>query len=82
MVGGTISDVMRLWPHKWWVEVIDRDTGDKAGLYLDPKGMLVSMGDSLWWQERWCFWSPPGAAWDIKLPKLSTSGVERPQWPH
>ena len=52
-----------------------------VGVYCDPKDETITVGDGLWWQGPYCFYTPrvePDGRVDVKLPKLSGSGVARP----
>lgn len=84
-VGGTIVDLVRVRPDKVWVNTIDTSDlmhgGHTCAVYCDPQGESLQVGDSLWWQGGWCFWTPhvqPDGRSDVKLPKIGYSGVNHP----
>ena len=87
-VGGRVVEVVPVSPSKWWVNTDDNDRRDQGSLphlcavYVDPQGHVIAPGDSLWWQGGKCYWTPmdrPFGAFDIELPKIGYSGVQRPQ---
>jgi hypothetical protein len=79
-VGGCIVDIVPVAPDKWWVNTFDKHT--ECAVYIDPLGLPVAVGDSLWWQGLSCYWTPADrSATDIELPKRGFSGVAHPHAP-
>lgn len=81
-VGGTIIDIVPVTPAKWWINTMDRGSLTHVAVYCDPKGEPLDVGDSLWWQSGWCYWTPSNRTrQDVKLPKIGYSGVPHPHRP-
>lgn len=85
-VGGTVVDVVVVRPDKVWVNTIDRADlmhgGCTCAVYCNPLHERIEVGDSLWWQGGWCFWTPrTRERSDVKLPKIGFSGVNHPDKP-
>jgi hypothetical protein len=60
MVGGIVIEVV---PEsgRVWLNVRDKVyTKDTCAIYVErtPEAMLVSPGDSVWWQGEWAMWTP------------------------
>lgn len=85
MVGGTIVDVVKVSPQKWWVNCVEnfrRNPPNQCAIYLDPQGERPEVGDSLWWQGRHAMWTPADKSRvDVKLPRIGFSGVSHPDEP-
>jgi hypothetical protein len=80
MVGGTIVDIVKVTPAKWWVNCVERH--DQCAIYLNPAGLPLEVGDGLWWQGRSAFWTPAsGACADVELERIGFSGVPHPDLP-
>lgn len=84
-VGGTIIDIVQVRDDKWWINTVEKFDACHAeqtcAVYCDPKGEPIQVGDALWWQGVWCFWTPrvrPDGRSDVKLPKRGYSGVNHP----
>ena len=84
MVGGVVVDIATVSPKRVWVGTKEprayRD--ETVGVYCDPQGESIQVGDALWWQGGWCMYTPrvhPDGRSDVKLPKLSGSGVAKPE---
>lgn len=85
-VGGTVVDIVKVAPDKWWIDTIDRSDlmhgGRTCAVYCDPQGEHIEVGDALWWQSGSCYWTPrvhPDGRSDVKLPKIGFSGVPHPE---
>lgn len=84
MVGGIIIDIVKVNDAKWWVNCVETGLGSGAGkstcaIYLDPRGEPVEVGDSLWWQGGYAFWTPDNRSRaDVRLPRIGFSGVKHP----
>jgi len=92
-VGGFIVDIVKVSEDRWWVDTADRSTGwaqpggrkHTVAVYCDPQGHELQVGDGLWWQGNFCYWTPrqkPDGRHDIKIPKLGYSGVTHPDLMH
>lgn len=87
-VGGLIIDIVEIHPHRWWVNTIDRydlqHSGDDpqqrtCAVYVDPQREPLKVGDQLWWQSSFCFWTPAdNSRKDVRLMKIGFSGVPHP----
>lgn len=84
-VGGTIVDIVEVSPEKWWIDTIDKSDlmhgGRTCAVYCDPRPERLQVGDALWWQGGYCFWTPrvePDGRSDVKLRKIGFSGVSHP----
>lgn len=87
-VGGIVVDIVRVAPHRWWINTLEPGSDTRAGrtlaVYCDPSGEPIEVGDALWWAGRHCLWTPqvhPDGRSDVRLPKLSYSGVRHPDSP-
>ena len=82
MVGGVVSEVVPVSADRVWVGTVEpQRPADVVGVYVDPKGETIEVEDGLWWQGGWCLYTPrvhPDGREDVRLPKLSGSGVRRP----
>ena len=90
MVGGVIVDIVPIDEHRIWVNCADtsRAIPETCAVYVDPVGVRlqvkwnIEVGDSLWWQGDSAFWTPSGGSLaDIRLKRLSYSGVPHPHLP-
>ena len=82
MVGGTIIDIVKVSPGKWWVNCgqhFDRNTPDQCAIYLNPGKESPDVGDALWWQGRSAYWTPADRSRvDVRLDRIGFSGVPHP----
>ena len=85
MVGGTIIDIVKVAPDKWWVNCAEnfaRRVPDQCAIYLNPQGEPIDVGDGLWWQGRDAVWTPADRSrQDVRLPRIGYSGVAHPHAP-
>lgn len=87
MVGGKVLEVCEVpnRPDVLFIEVVDRPYSklEKCGVLIENNetSQRIQIGDSMWWQSGWCYWTPQGSEgkcgidYDIKIPKRSGSGV-------
>lgn len=85
-VGGVIVDIVPVSDEKWWINTMapgsDTRAGRTCGVYCDPRPERPEVGDSLWWQGRWCYWTPQSRERnDIPLKKIGFSGAPHPDAP-
>lgn len=84
MVGGIIIDLVKVSSSKWWVNCVATGLGSGAGkdtcaIYLNPSGQAIDVGDSLWWQGDYAFWTPADRSReDVRLLRIAFSGVRHP----
>ena len=88
MVGGTIIDIVKVRPDFWWVNCAElgrnsdpeKVYSETCAVYCNPMGMEIRIGDTLWWQGKFCYWSnrERGIS-EHKIPKIGYSGVLRPK---
>ena len=92
-VGGVVAEVVPVAADRVWVGTIERYEFTRnlspaqlakrvVGVYCDPRGENIQVGDALWWQGGWCLYTPrvvPDGRADVRLPKVSGSGVRRPE---
>lgn len=59
---------------------------NQCAIYVErtPEARSVSVGDKIWWQGSWAFWTPrsldgPMPFEDKKIPRWGYSGVSRPE---
>lgn len=88
MVGGTIIDIVKVSPAKWWVNCLENRrsasaqpfAGTECAIYLNPGAESPEVGDQLWWQGRYAMWTPADRSrTDVKLDRIGFSGVSRPE---
>jgi len=81
-VGGEVIEVIDCEDDSIWVNTYDGHTECAVYIEKTPEAQCVEKGDALWWQGRWCFWTPKsyqkGDKYEIKIPKMSGSGVNKP----
>lgn len=90
MIGGIVTQVKVL-PDKVWVDCVEKNSSSKCAVYCErnEKSELIQPGDSFWWQGGYCMWTPylntkakkgskGGLDYDIRIPKIGFSGVNRP----
>ena len=81
MIGGIITELVRL-PGILWVKCIDTTyKSDSCGLYLKPitGTELIEKGDMLWWQGREAYWTPKDRSRiDVIIPRIGYSGRSKP----
>lgn len=87
-VGGKVVEVVTVTAGKAWVNTDDSKPPRRpnfCAVYCDPQGHEILPGDSLWWQGGRCYWTPRNGqhgetfgAFDVPLPKIGFSGVNRP----
>ena len=88
MIGGKVIEVCEIPYHLdvLFVNVADRPYGkiETCGVLVEKnvKSLQIEIGDSLWWQCGYCYWTPQNSKrkkenvdFDIKIPKRSGSGV-------
>lgn len=81
MVGGTVVDIVKVSPTKWWVNCVEKfgTHPQTCAIYLDPRGNTIEVGDIVWWQGDKAMWTTADRArTDVQLPKLGYSGVAHP----
>ncbi len=82
MVGGVVIDIVKISQAKWWVncaEHFDRKSPDQCAIYLNPAGEPVDVGDSVWWQGAYAYWTPADRTRaDVRLWRIGFSGVPHP----
>lgn len=88
MIGGKVIEVCEI-PYRLdvlFVNVADRPYSkiETCGVLVEKniKSLQIEIGDSLWWQCGFCYWTPQNSErkkenvdFDIKIPKRSGSGV-------
>ncbi len=84
-VGGTIVDIVRRSPERWWINTLDRhelpSIERTVAVWCNPKGESIDVGDSFWWQGGSCYWTPQDRSrQDVELPKIGFSmpGTQHP----
>lgn len=86
MVGGIVIETINK-PNKIWVNVKERESKQTCAIYIEKNdnAKKVKPGDSLWWQGRFAMWTPSGVNdgkcgvdYDIRIPRIGYSGVNRP----
>lgn len=82
MVGGKVIETIDTGDRVW---INCRGTGserrNECAIYVErtAASRAVSVGDSIWWQSSWAFWTPKGHPFeDRKLIRIGCSGVARP----
>lgn len=76
-VGGKVIEVAHRSDGLKWVNTLDGN--QEYAVYVDAKGEDIKKGDTLWWQGGVCYWTPQDESRvEVKLPKMSTSGVDSP----
>ena len=83
MVGGKVVETIDT-GEKVWINCrgSGSEKNDHCAIYVErtPESRAVSVGDSIWWQASWAFWTPKGRHFeDRKLRRRGCSGVARPQ---
>lgn len=84
MVGGIIIDIVKINDAKWWLNCVETGLGSGAGkntcaIYVDPLNARIEVGDSLWWQGSYAYWTrADGVSTDVRLPRIGFSGVAHP----
>lgn len=84
MVGGIIIDIVKVNQAKWWLNCVETGLGSGAGkdtcaIYVNPQDEPIEVGDNLWWQGSYAYWTPDDRArTDVKLPRIGFSGVPHP----
>lgn len=93
MVGGLVIETVAA-ADRVWVNVRDtRHPKDTCAIYVERNADAerIAPGDSLWWQSGFAMWTPAanvtddhgqlraGVDYDIQIPRLSYSGVGRPE---
>jgi hypothetical protein len=77
-VGGRVIEVV-VDPKTGDLWVNTDDHGDLCAVYVKPQEP-VRVGDALWWQGGWAFWTPQDRSRaDVKIERTSYSGVSRPK---
>lgn len=88
MIGGKVIEVCNVpnRPDVLFVNVADRPYSkiETCGVLAENNetSRKIQIGDSLWWQCGFCYWTPQGTRgekkgidYDIAIPKRSGSGV-------
>ena len=98
MVGGIVIEVCDhpADQRRLYVNVVDGSYGRRTecAVYHEKNeaSSLIEMGDALWWQSSYAYWTPQknrvdhaehpcmrhGQDYDIKIPKIGYSGVDHP----
>lgn len=91
MVGGRVIEVCGYSdrPDVLFVDVADRPYSRietcAVNVERNETSERIEVGDSLWWQCGWCYWTPQnshrqkcGVDFDIKIPKVGYSGIVHP----
>lgn len=91
MVGGKVIEVCDhpLDQNKIYVNVADRPHRrlEECAIYVvrDSNSEQIEIGDSLWWQGRYAYWTPQsgtrekcGVDYDIPIERIGFSGVSHP----
>lgn len=96
MVGGTVIEVCDAEHTKdaIYVDCADWVKGrrhpETCAIYVvrSPDSEKIQVGDSLWWQGEWAYWTPAanrsakgskaGVDYDIKIERIGFSGVTLP----
>jgi hypothetical protein len=82
-VGGKVVETIVL-PDKVWVNTSDH--GDLCAIYVErtAEARSIDIGDSLWWQGRYAYWTPRHGRFrhdppfrDRAIRRIGFSGVER-----
>lgn len=89
MVGGIVIEAAER-DGRIFIDCRDRHNRDTCAIWVekDENSVQVQIGDSIWWQGGHAMWTPAavrdakqentrsGVDYDIKLRKVSNSGVE------
>lgn len=95
MVGGKVLEVCDdpIDPSRVYVQVYDRPYSkiETCAIYVlkNPDSQRIEIGDRVWWQERYAYWTPQdartvdeygmqGIDFDIKILRFGSSGVPHP----
>ena len=76
-VGGRITEIV---PHgdQTWIDTFDDRT--HCAIYIKKTTLPLKVGDHLWWQGRWAFWTPHDRSMTyVKIERVGYSGVNRPE---
>ena len=80
MVGGSVIEVRPMKAHGSGRDVIrlwclDATNGgrDECAVYTAPADKLPAVGDQVWWQGGFIYWTPAGRHEERKLPKIGNS---------
>lgn len=77
MVGGVITEIVRREGDLVCANVQDGE--DRCGIKFDAQSERIAVGDPIWWQGPWVFWTPQDRSrQDVKLLKLGPSGAAHP----
>jgi 2'-5' RNA ligase len=77
-VGGTVVEVDLVTTEYCWT-LVKSLSGDTVSVTFNPQRRDVRLGDGLWWQGKYCYWTPyDGHVVDVPLPKLGYSETPRP----
>ena len=86
MSSGTpvIVDIVQAGPNLLWIDTWDGQQPDMrtCAVYCEPGGERPEVGDSLWWTEDQCFWTPADESRsDVVLKKIGVAGAAHPNIP-
>ena len=81
--GGVIIDIVEVDPTRWWVDTWDNSSDMRtSAVYCDPGCERPTVGDSLWWDDDNCFWTPAdGSRSGVLLAKIGEAGAPHPNIP-
>jgi hypothetical protein len=81
---GVIVDIVHLAPDRWWIDTWDvqRDDMRTCAVYCDPGPERPQVGDTIWWTESHCFWTPADESRsEVLLRKVGDAGAPHPNIP-
>lgn len=95
MVGGIVTETVWL-ADRIWIGCVDADENrhGKCAIYVErnQQSEKIKPGDSVWWQGGFAMWTPldnkgktgnkSGVDYDIRIPRIGSSGVSRPPVDH
>ena len=84
-VGGPVVEVVDT-GERVWICTRDHPYKTTTAIYVErtAAALAVSIGDMVWWQGEWAFWTPYGdngrsiGPCDVKLKRIGCSGVGHP----
>lgn len=79
-VGGKVIQVFQF-PKSdlMWVNTLDQGDEPCSVLAGGPRAHEISLGDTVWWQGKHCYWTPQSKSeQDVPLDKCSASGIRHP----
>jgi len=72
MIGGTVVGIAVTKGCTRLVVKSNVHQGDRCIVYADP-GHKFALGDRVWWQGRWIYWSRKGKFNDVRVGKIGNS---------